>query len=682
MGAFLVYVLKSAFCLAAFYLFYYLLLSRETFHRFNRMALLGLLVVSSVLPLVEVSTEHPLEVQHTMLSLEQLLAMADVTEAGETAVAESGFTISWAQGLLFVYLAGILILLGCNVCSLVSLWCLCRSCRREPMTAYLPADRSKAVLLVHDRSIAPFSWMHYIVVSQKDLDENAREILIHELAHIRNRHSIDLLVADLCIFVQWFNPAAWLLKRELQDIHEFEADEEVLRQGVDARNYQLLLIKKAVGTRLYSMANSLNHSKLKKRITMMKKEKSSKWACAKYLYILPLAAVSMVAFARPEIAGISNDISAVKVNDLVEVVKAGEAKISQNVLDEKVSVNGTVLDGQNGKPLSGALVMLKGGGDEVKTDAEGRFSLRVAVGDVLVVSFAGKQTVEIAVTDENRNPVIKLADKAVGSEKRTDESIVKTARKVMSQDEVDERPVFPGGDIGLMKFISSNLKYPAEALSAGIEGRVIITFVVEPDGAVSNIQVKKNPSDLLSEEAVRVMKMLPKWEPGKLDGKAVPVSYVVPVEFRNPSKKLSQSSSKTNLSQELKDALVYIDGKESDKSSLDTLYPENIKSITVFKGEDAIKRYGEKGKNGVLLVTTQQKKSSPVDFDDMKELVIINDKEADEATYKALDTNQIESVTVLKDAAAVKLYGERGRNGVILVKTKGYVPAEKTDAGK
>ena len=115
MGAFLVYVLKSAFCLAAFYLFYYLLLSRETFHRFNRIALLGLLVVSSVLPLVEVSTEHPLEVQHTMLSLEQLLAMADVTEAGETAVAESGFTISWAQGLLFVYLAGILILLGCKV---------------------------------------------------------------------------------------------------------------------------------------------------------------------------------------------------------------------------------------------------------------------------------------------------------------------------------------------------------------------------------------------------------------------------------------------------------------------------------------------------------------------------------------------------------------------------------------
>ena len=133
--------------------------------------------------------------------------------------------------------------------------------------------------------------MHWIVIARKDLEENGREILIHELAHIRNRHSWDLLLADLCIFVQWFNPAAWLLKQELQNIHEYEADETVLREGVNARNYQMLLIKKAVGTRLYSMANNFNHSSLKKRITMMLKEKSNPWARAKYLYILPLAAL-------------------------------------------------------------------------------------------------------------------------------------------------------------------------------------------------------------------------------------------------------------------------------------------------------------------------------------------------------------------------------------------------------
>ena len=113
--------------------------------------------------------------------------------------------------------------------------------------------------------------MKFVVISEKDLKENGEEILTHEYAHIRKRHSIDLLIADICIFFQWFNPASWLLKQELQNIHEFEADESVIAQGIDAKKYQLLLIKKAVGTRLYSMANSFNHSSLKKRITMMLK---------------------------------------------------------------------------------------------------------------------------------------------------------------------------------------------------------------------------------------------------------------------------------------------------------------------------------------------------------------------------------------------------------------------------
>ena len=175
--------------------------------------------------------------------------------------------------------------------------------------------------MVHNQEIAPFSWMKYIVISRKDLEENGREILIHEMAHIHHRHSVDLLVADICIFFQWFNPGAWLLKQELQNIHEYEADETVINEGVNAKEYQLLLIKKAVGTRLYSMANSFNHSKLKKRITMMLKEKSNPWARLKYLYVLPLAAIAVTAFARPEISEKMEEISAVKVNDLAEIVQ-------------------------------------------------------------------------------------------------------------------------------------------------------------------------------------------------------------------------------------------------------------------------------------------------------------------------------------------------------------------------
>ena len=327
MGVFFIYILKSSVCLVLFYLFFRLLLSKETFHRFNRMALLGVLFFSLLIPCIEVTTRHQVEVQQAVLSIEQLLLMAEleVTSANVGAVQETP-AISWVQIVLLVYLAGILFLACRNIYSLICLFRLIHSGKHEKL-------EKGVTLVVHNQEIVPFSWMKYIVISRKDLEENGREILIHEMAHIHHRHSVDLLVADICIFFQWFNPGAWLLKQELQNIHEYEADETVINEGVNAKEYQLLLIKKAVGTRLYSIANSFNHSKLKKRITMMLKEKSNPWARLKYLYVLPLAAIAVTAFARPEISEKVEEISAVKVNDLAEIV---ETKSEENVVKELV----------------------------------------------------------------------------------------------------------------------------------------------------------------------------------------------------------------------------------------------------------------------------------------------------------------------------------------------------------
>ena len=327
MGVFFIYILKSSVCLVLFYLFFRLLLSKETFHRFNRMALLGVLFFSLLIPCIEVTTRHQVEVQQAVLSIEQLLLMAELeaTLANVGAVQETP-AISWVQIVLLVYLAGILFLACRNIYSLICLFRLVHSGKHEKL-------EKGVTLVVHNQEIAPFSWMKYIVISRKDLEENGREILIHEMAHIHHRHSVDLLVADICIFFQWFNPGAWLLKQELQNIHEYEADETVINEGVNAKEYQLLLIKKAVGTRLYSMANSFNHSKLKKRITMMLKEKSNPWARLKYLYVLPLAAIAVTAFARPEISEKVEEISAVKVNDLAEIV---EKKSEENVVKEPI----------------------------------------------------------------------------------------------------------------------------------------------------------------------------------------------------------------------------------------------------------------------------------------------------------------------------------------------------------
>ena len=400
MGLFFVYILKSSVCLAIFYLFYRLLLARETFHRFNRFSLLGILLLSCLLPLVEVSVKQETEVHQTMLTLEQLLMMADAVNATEAGARAETATVTWIQVALLVYLAGIVFFAFRNVYSLVRLLMLLKSGKKEDIGSYLPGRKERVTLIVHNCDIAPFSWMGYIVISRKDLEENGREILIHELAHIHNRHSWDLLVADVCIFFQWFNPASWLLKQELQNIHEFEADEMVIKEGVDAKLYQLLLIKKAVGTRLYSMANSFNHSKLKKRITMMLKEKSNPWARLKYLYVLPLAAIAVAAFARPEISSELDEISAVKVNDLTAIMKTEEVKSPEKHPAKEIKVQGQVLEKSTNAPVVGANVIIKGTTSGTITDLDGNFVISMPVGATLSVSYINMKTKELTITEK------------------------------------------------------------------------------------------------------------------------------------------------------------------------------------------------------------------------------------------------------------------------------------------
>ena len=557
MGILFVYILKSSFCLAVFYLFYRLLLSRETFHRFNRIALLGILLLSCLLPFVEVSVRRPVEMYQTMMTWEQWLLLTDLVGTETHAVQVQENVLTWIQGLLLVYLFGILFFMLRNIYSLFGLWVLLKSGRREKVSDYV-VTVVKAVLIVHERDISPFSWMRYIVISQKDLHENGREILTHELAHIRNRHSWDLFAADICIFFQWFNPAAWLLKQELQNIHEYEADETVINEGVDARQYQLLLIKKAVGTRLYSMANSFNHSKLKKRITMMLKEKSSPWARLKYLYVLPVAAIAVTAFARPEVSETVEEISAVKVNDLTAIV---ETKVAES---------------------SGQLLPVQ----SVPKDSVNRKS-KVAVqqmDELVVVGYASKDSVK------DREPVFNV---------------------------VEQMPSFPGGMEALMQYLAKNMRYPVEAQKNKVQGRVVVGFIVSKDGDIKKAHILRGVDPELDAEAIRVIESMPRWMPGMQRGKAVAVSYTLPVMFRLTGDalglKLVEASGSTagELDKgvtfsyaEGKQPLCIVNCKEVDWAVMRALNPDRIKSITVLKDKAILEeKYGEKGQNGVLLIT-------------------------------------------------------------------------------
>ena len=366
MTTFFLYLMKSVLCLALFYPFYMVLLSRETFHRFNRMALISILLASVVIPACRITTEEPMLLSQLYQRWEHWLTGQEVETATAVAYADwadvefatmsladddtlavaPAFSLGdflsehWGDLLFLIYVAGILFLIGRHIASLVRLFGLLKRGQMQRL------DDGTCLYLHQQTDIAPFSWMKYIVISEADYRENGRQIVTHEQAHISNRHSWDLLLVEVCLLAQWFNPAAWLLRQELQNIHEYEADDTVLRRGINAREYQLLIIKKAVGARLYSLANSLNHSSLKKRLTMMMKEKSHPWARLKYLYVLPLAAISMVAFAHTEAANNSNGISEAKgtevlANNQIPGVKSSENEKVLIVVDGKLTIQET-----------------------------------------------------------------------------------------------------------------------------------------------------------------------------------------------------------------------------------------------------------------------------------------------------------------------------------------------------
>ena len=328
---FLIYLGYSALCLAALYLIYKVSMSYETLHRFNRVLLLGLIVLSALLPLCKITITEELPAVEPMK--EEFVA--PMTEFVAPDVAEPFDYMALLQRVaIVVFILGVVFMVVRLVISIMSVKRIIRSGEQQ----YLEGG---AMLTLLDRPIAPFSWFGHIVASKSDMSPNSEMILAHELAHIRLGHSWDVLAVDLALCVWWFNPAMWLLRRELQSLHEYQADDEVIRQGIDAKTYQLLLIKRAVGSRLHSVANCLNHSNLNNRITMMCKKTSSRWTATKALLVLPLVAMSLAATATTVYVTreVQDKVTENSVNAQLEkssVVKISKGKIYLN--GEKITI--------------------------------------------------------------------------------------------------------------------------------------------------------------------------------------------------------------------------------------------------------------------------------------------------------------------------------------------------------
>ena len=288
MFEFLVYLAQSAICLATLYLIYKVAMSYETLHSFNRVLLLGSVLLSALLPLCHVRIVKEYDAAPTVSAIEiDDMVVAEVAELGVDYIA------LLKDVAVLVFLVGVAFMLVRLAVGIYSVWRLIHS-------GQMSVIEEDVTLTVVDSLSSPFSWFGHIVASKSDVDQYRDMIITHELAHIRLRHSLDVLAVDLALCLWWFNPALWLLRRELQSLHEYQADEAVLNRGVDAKTYQMLLIKRAVGSRLHSVANCLNHSNLKNRITMMCKNQSSRWAATKALLVVPMVAVALSAFATTE----------------------------------------------------------------------------------------------------------------------------------------------------------------------------------------------------------------------------------------------------------------------------------------------------------------------------------------------------------------------------------------------
>lgn len=541
MGMFFIYSIKVAICLAAFYLFYKLLLSRDTFHAFNRATLLLLMLLSLVLPFVSLSIDEPTVVNNGMVQVEQLLVAGVSGEEAQPA------SLTLVQVLFMVYMVGVVVSVGREIVSLAGLYKLISG--RDHVTI----DNGIRIIVI-DGDMAPFSWFNNIVISRSDYESGRREILIHEMAHISHHHSLDILLCNVLLIFQWFNPAVWLLRRELRNIHEYEADEAVLASGANAAEYQLLLIRKAVGERLFSMANNLNHNSLKKRITMMLTKRSNPWNRVKVLLTVPVAAVAVVAFATPKAESLSREIEHESDAIVSSVVKSTSDK---------------------------AALVAQG-----KTSGEETVNVMGRADDTLIANDLQRVT-------------------------STDDDVYEVVEKM---------PKFPGGGAELMKYLSSNIKYPVEAHKAGIQGRVVVSFVVNKDGTVKDAKIVRSVDKSIDAEALRVISAMPKWQPGYQDGKAVSVRYTVPVTFRltgesgkvqstgagndNTNVKISSDNNNVNIS--FKDTRYYvINGVHVDAAEVKKISADKIKEIVVLKGEKAIEKFGEQARDGAIVVTTE-----------------------------------------------------------------------------
>jgi TonB family protein len=628
MEAFAVYLLKSVIWLTGFALVFILFLRNERFFLLNRIYLLAGILTSFLFPLISIHYTVILPVVSNFQSGSAVVS--EIQNAGSSIIPDLKLL------LLVLYVSGVLFVFTLMIKQGRSVF---RAIKKSEIISFHPAK-----LIKTSDYTSAFSFFSYVFVNPSITDVETKEIMNHELVHIRQKHWFDLLLVQLLCMMQWFNPLVWIYIRFIRQNHEYLADKVALQLTSDPAVYRAVLLNQIFGTPVVSLVNSFNYSPNKNRFNMMKNIISSPYRKMKILLVLPVFAIVLYAFAKPDYK--------------YKYADQSSGNISSGTFLQQKSVKGTVVQ-QDGESLPGANIVIQGTTMGTAADAKGYFKLDNVPDDgLLVVSFVGFKsrilkpvfTSEMSITmvrdtvrynnlnisspppppspmnaagDLNAPPppppppapqkmsgfkingdgptplyvvdgvivtkaeadkispetiasVFVLKDKittkpatekygekgkngAVEIKSRNNESHMKPAGSInisadsmiMYKDSiiivnpkpyqktdnnpfivVEEMPEFPGGTDAMVAWITSNLKYPAEALKRKITGKVYVNFAVSSKGKVKNVVVSKSANPLLNAEAIRVISSMPDWKPGTQGGKSVEVQIKVPVEFK------------------------------------------------------------------------------------------------------------------------------------------------------
>lgn len=569
METLIAYILQVNIALVIFYLLYILFMKKDTFFAFRRYYFLSAIVFSFMYPLVAIPAlgnmiSFEKQVEYTAQVLVEEPTFAVVVD-DEALVAEpvKPIEIPWGKIFLYALSAGIVFFLIRFVWQLTGIFYIKHKSTRRNIHGFRVFNL--------ERDMTPFSFFRWIFIHiDSHSDAELKQILLHEQTHARQWHSADVLLAEfLCIFF-WWNPTVWLIKREIAINLEYLADNDVIRQGVNCRDYQYHLLRLTYNQAPAQLVNNFNVSPLKQRIMMMNKTKSPARKLAKYLAILPMVLLLITAnsvyaqdkkgsdilieadklprfpggndaFMRyladgikyPALAQENNEQGRVIANFVVEkdgsisnikVIRGVTPRLNAEAVRLLTSMPNWQPGEHKNQPARVRFtlpIVFRLQGDNVGTnstppmppspDADEKGKM---LDEVVVVAYSGGRTPIPASGDANSNELFVV---------------------------VENQPEFPGGFEALNKFINDSLRYPAVAKENGIQGRVITNFVVEKDGSVQEIQIVRGVDPALDKEAIRLIGSMPKWTPGTQRGNKVRVRYTLPVVFR-----LSENNAKEN----------------------------------------------------------------------------------------------------------------------------------------